>query len=28
MQPAYSSCGAAFTKKMKTCFLLLLAERT
>ena len=28
MQPAYSGCGAAFTKEMKTCFLLFLAERT
>jgi len=28
MQPAYISCGTAFTKKMETCFLLLLAERT
>ena len=28
MQPAYIGCGAAFTKEMKTCFLLFLAERT
>ena len=28
MQPAYISCGTAFAKKMKTCFLLFLAERT
>jgi len=28
MQPAYIGCGAAFAKKMKTCFLLFLAERT
>ena len=28
MQPAYIGCGAAFIKKMKTRFLLFLAERT
>ena len=28
MQPAYVGSGAAFTKEMKTCFLLFLAERT
>jgi len=28
MQPAYCGCGTAFTKEMKTCFLLFLAERT
>ena len=28
MQPEYVGCGAAFAKKMKTCFLLFLAERT
>jgi len=28
MQPAYIGCGAAFTKEMKTYFLLFLAERT
>jgi len=27
-QPAYIGCGAAFTKEIKTCFLLFLAERT
>jgi len=26
MQSAYVSCGTAFTKKMKACFLLFLAE--
>jgi len=28
MQPVYIGCGTAFTKKMKTCFLLFLADRT
>ena len=28
MQPAYIGCSAAFTKKIKTCFLLFLPKRT